>query len=203
MPDVLEIVDGPTIVIATTATIEVGAPGPKGDNGDIVGPVSSTDNAWARWNGTGGSTLQNGTWIEDDSGNVTAGGNLAMSGNDVSNLVLKNATLEDYAETINAIGSIGGGTQDLDLSIANVHTGTVDTSATTFTVSNVPTGAVSFTLVLTNGGSQTINWMSGTQWSYSTAPTLAASGVDILEFFTLNGGTTWYGFHAGQDMGAP
>lgn len=37
----------------------------------ISGPVSSTDNAQARWNGTGGNTLQDGKWIEDDDGRIT------------------------------------------------------------------------------------------------------------------------------------
>lgn len=39
--------------------------------GDMAGPVSSTDNAIARWDGTNGDTLQNSTVVVDDSGNVT------------------------------------------------------------------------------------------------------------------------------------
>lgn len=112
------------------------------------------------------------------------------------------ANLKDYGEITNAIGSIGGGTQDIDLTAGNVVSGTVDTSTTTFTFSN-PTASdegCSFTLVLTNGGSQTVNWPASVDWAGGAAPSLTASGVDILEFFTINGGTIWYGFAAGLDM---
>lgn len=165
--------------------------------GDFSGPGSSTDNAWVRFDGTGGKTAQNGAWTEDDSGNATAGGNLNMGDNEVIRPKLK-----DYGETVNAIGSIGGGTQDIDLELGNMVTATVDTSETTFTFSNPPASgtAGSFTLGLTNGGSQTVNWPASVNWAGGTAPSLTASGVDVLTFLTVDGGTNWYGFAAGLDM---
>lgn len=110
--------------------------------------------------------------------------------------------LKDYSEAVNAIGSIGGGTQDIDLEAGNVVTGTVDTSETTFTFSNPSASgtACSFTLILTNGGSQTVNWPASVDWAGGTAPSLTASGVDVLTFVTVDGGTNWYGFAAGLDM---
>ncbi|MBI4096907.1 MAG: hypothetical protein HY428_00635, partial [Candidatus Levybacteria bacterium] len=74
--------------------------------------------------------------------------------------VVNKAQFKNYSESVNAIGSIGGGTQDIDLTLGNIVTGTVDTSATTFTFSNPPASgkAGSFTLILTNGGSQTVTW---------------------------------------------
>lgn len=56
-------------------------------NGDVVGPVSSTDNAIARFDGTTGKTLQNSAVTVSDTGNVagvvnlTATGTVALSGN--------------------------------------------------------------------------------------------------------------------------
>ena len=107
-----------------------------------------------------------------------------------------------YSEDVNAIGSTGGGTQDIDLTDGNVVTATVDTSANTFTFSNPPASgkAGSFTLILTNGGSQTVNWPAAVDWAGGTAPTLTTSGVDVLTFTTVDGGTIWYGFAAGLDM---
>lgn len=107
--------------------------------------------------------------------------------------------IEDYSETVNPIGSIGGGTQDIDLELGNVVTATVDTSTTTFTFSNPPASgkAGSFTLILTNGGSQTVNWPASVDWEYGGAPSLTSSGVDVLSFLTVDGGTTWYGFVGG------
>jgi hypothetical protein len=111
-----------------------------------------------------------------------------------SNVV--NAELKNYSETTNVIGSIGGGTQDLDLSLGNVFSATVNTSATTFTFSNPPASgtAGSFTLILTNGGSQTVTWPASAKWGGGTSPTLTAAGVDVLAFITVDGGTNWYGF---------
>lgn len=116
--------------------------------------------------------------------------------------ILQRPVLKDYGETVNPIGAIGGGTQDIDLTLGNVVTGTVDTSETTFTFSNPSASGTScsFTLILTNGGSQTVNWPAGTLWAGGVAPALTASGIDVLTFFTLNAGTNWYGFVGGLGM---
>jgi hypothetical protein len=108
----------------------------------------------------------------------------------------------DYAESVNVVGGTGGGTQDFDIALGNVHTATVDTSENTFTFSNPSaTGkSCSFTLILTNGGSQTVNWPAAVDWAGGTAPTLTTAGIDILTFMTIDAGTIWYGFLAGADM---
>lgn len=97
--------------------------------------------------------------------------------------------------SVNAIGSVGGGTQDIDLDDGRSVTATIDTSTTTFTFSNPKaTGNEDiFTLRLTNGGSQTINWPSSVDWIGGSAPSLTASGVDELTFKTVDGGTIWVG----------
>ncbi len=104
-------------------------------------------------------------------------------------------------DTVNALGSAGG-TRTADFSAGNVVTATVATSANTFAVTNPPATGIygGFTLILTNGGSQTVTWMTTTIWGGGVAPTLTASGVDVLTFFTINGGTTWYGFLVGADV---
>jgi hypothetical protein len=89
----------------------------------------------------------------------------------------------------------------IDLSTGNYFTKTIS-GATTFTVSNVASsGLVSaFVLDLTNGGSAVVTWFSGVKWNAGTAPTLTASGRDVLAFFTHDGGTTWNAFVLGQAM---
>ena len=82
---------------------------------------------------------------------------------------------------------------NVDCSLGNYFTKTT-TAATSWTVSNVPaTGAYTFLLELTNGGSNTQTWYTGTKWPGGTAPTLTASGVDVLGFITDDGGTNWRG----------
>ena len=115
---------------------------------------------------------------------------------------LQRVILKDYGEVTNAIGATGGGTQDIDLSLGNSVSATVDTSANTFTFSN-PTASDEqngFVLYLTNGGSQTVNWPASVDFAGGTVPTLTSAGVDVLVFTTIDAGTRWYGFAAGLDM---
>jgi hypothetical protein len=56
--------------------------GDKGDPGagDLSGPGSSTDNALVRFDGAGGSAVQNSGWILSDADALTAGGGIDMAG---------------------------------------------------------------------------------------------------------------------------
>ena len=89
---------------------------------------------------------------------------------------------------------------NIDLATGNYFTKTIS-GAATFTVTNVPSSgtSVSFILELTNAGSATITWWSGVKWAGGTAPTLTASGVDVLGFYSHNGGVTWRGFLLSKD----
>lgn len=78
------------------------------------------------------------------------------------------------------------------------------TGNTTFTFSNPPASGTGygFILKLTAGGTHSITWPTSVDWAAATAPDDPASGeTDILAFITHDGGTTWYGFRAGDAMG--
>ena len=128
---------------------------------------------------------------------ITAlGGAVVGADNTVSAINLK-----DYGEITNAIGAIGGGVQNIDLNLGNSVSATVSAAATTFQFTN-PTASgtlCGFSLILTNGGSQTVNWPGSVDWAGGTAATLTASGVDILVFITIDGGTIWHGMAASAD----
>ena len=111
----------------------------------------------------------------------------------------------DIAETVNAIGGTGGSTQDIDLTVGNVVSATVDTSANTFTFSNPSaTGrSCTFLFLVTNGGSQTVNWPASVDWVGGSAPSLTSSGLDILVFTTVDAGTIWLGLVGGLDVKSP
>lgn len=128
---------------------------------------------------------------------------LAAKGSGTINLqdaVLQRPELKDYAESLSALGNIST-TQALSCAVANTFSATV-TGAVTLSFTNPPaTGRLgSITLVLTNGGAFTVTWPTSVDWAGAVAPTLTASGVDILTFFTIDGGTTWFGFTAGLAM---
>ena len=156
------------------------------------GGTGSTSASAAR-TALGAGTLSN--VVEDTTPQL--GGELDGQDNTVSKVNLK-----DYGEVTNAIGSTGGGTQDIDLTLGNSISATVDTGANTFTFSN-PTASDEqngFVLYLTNGGSQTVNWPASVDFAGGTAPTLTSAGVDVLVFTTIDAGTRWYGFAAVLDM---
>jgi len=81
------------------------------------------------------------------------------------------------------------------------------TENTTFTFSNPASSgkSSSFTLKLVQDASAsgyTVTWPASVDWPAATAPTLTAtaSAVDYFVFITHDGGTTWYGFTAGQAL---
>ena len=164
-----------------------------------LGHTASTPVANRALVGTGAGTSE---WSATLTSMTLAGATLSGAV-DGGAQVISNPVVKDYGETVNAIGATGGGTQDIDITAGNVVTATVDTSTNTFTFSNPSTSGVScsFTLILTNGGSQTVNWPASVDWAAATAPTLTAAGVDVLTFMTVDGGTIWYGFAGGLDMG--
>jgi hypothetical protein len=105
---------------------------------------------------------------------------------------------------VDILGSVRGeinavAASAIDCSAGNFFTKTA-TGALTWTVTNVPASrAYSFILELTNGGTGTQNWFTGIKWPGGTAPTLVASGVDVLGFYTDDSGTTWRGVQLMKD----
>ena len=130
---------------------------------------------------------------------IAAAGDVTFYDNTVARLNLK-----DYGEVTSALGSAGGA-RTINLEDGNNFTATVSTSTVTWTFSN-PTASdelCGFTLFLTNGGSQTVNWPASVDWAGGTAPTLTTSGLDILVFITTDGGTIWHGMVASADSKTP
>ncbi len=170
----------PSVALAIDAAVAVGADGAGVD----VTFHSGTAGDFALWDASDKA-------LEFTDSKITMNDNL-----------VETPEMKDYAETVNAIGATGGGTQDIDITAGNVVTATVTASANTFTFSNPSASgkSCSFTLILTNGGSQTVNWPGSVDWPGGAAPTLTTSGVDVLVFTTVDGGTIWYGFAAGLAM---
>ena len=103
-------------------------------------------------------------------------------------------------------------TSSSNATAVNLRTGTnfshTLTENTTFTFSNpAASGKFSaFTLKLVQDGSAsgfTVTWPGAVDWPAATAPTLTATAnaVDYFVFITHDGGTTYYGFTAGQALG--
>ena len=108
---------------------------------------------------------------------------------------------KSYNETYLAVTSSGGATT-VNCETGNMFSHTL-TENTTFTFSNPPASGTgySFTLkIVQDSTARTITWPSSVDWAAATAPTISTGSgeVDVFVFFTTDGGTTFYGFTAGQ-----
>jgi len=88
----------------------------------------------------------------------------------------------------------------LDLSSGNtfVHAPSANVA---YAFANPPASgtAIDFTLKVTPSATVTIAWPSSVKWAGGTAPSAPASGeTDAFTFYSTDGGTSYYGFHAGD-----
>jgi hypothetical protein len=107
--------------------------------------------------------------------------------------------LMDYAIKGSALGNTGTAAT-INFESANFFSAT-STAATTWAFTNpVASGDFGgFVLELTNGGAYTQVWPAAVDWPAGAAPTLTASGKDILVFVTRDAGTTYHGMAASID----
>lgn len=132
---------------------------------------------------------------------MAAGGtdyiNITSQGTNFADTEIVRPKLKDYAETVNAIGTITDDTT-IDVEDGNVQTVTVGGDCD-FDVTNWPATGIAgtVTLIITNGGAHTTTWDANIKWPGDNAPALTSSGVDILSFMTIDAGTTVYGFVGG------
>jgi len=180
----------------------------EGDvTGDVTGDVSGSSGS-TTGNAATATVLATGRTINgvsfNGSANITVvdSAALPLAGGTLSGAIvaadqiISAPVMKDYSESTQAMVA-----HDVDLTLGNVQTYTLSGNQT-LTFSNAPASgkAGSFTLIVTNGASATLTWPTSVDWAGGTAPTLTASGKDILTFTTIDGGTIWYGFAAGLDM---
>ena len=107
-----------------------------------------------------------------------------------------------YLETVVALS---GTTPTVDCDEGNSFTLST-TGNTTFTfdysgVNLTTNDSYGFTLKVTAGGTHTLTWPASVDWPGGTAPDAPASGeTDVFVFYTVDGGTNWYGFQAGDAL---
>jgi len=112
-------------------------------------------------------------------------------------------TTGSFTENSSAITS-SSNAATLDLSAATNFTHTLSENVT-YTFSNPASSgsATAFTLkVVQDSTARTITWPASVDWAGGTAPTISSGSgaVDYFVFITTDGGTTYYGFTAGQAL---
>jgi len=201
----LSVSSGDNIVMAASSTVDgrdVSVDGTKLDGIEASADVTDTANVTAagalmdseltsiasvKALDQGVATADSPTFAGIDVTGEVAAGSIAISGG-----------ITEDAETLT------GTATTIDLSAATNFTHTL-TGATTYTFSNpAATGnASAFSLkVIQDSTARTITWPASVDWAGGTAPTLTTTsgGVDVFVFYTIDGGTTYYGFTAGQAM---
>ena len=105
-------------------------------------------------------------------------------------------TLINYGETVNVVGNTGTAAT-INLANGNFVTATLTGNCTFTFTTGLSSGAISFTLVLTNDGTagRSIVWPAAVKWPNGTTPvrTSDANKTDVYTFFTYDNGTTWWG----------
>jgi len=161
-------------------------------DGNVTRNVIEDGDAWEISTGTytaSGTTLTR-TIVESSTGSL-----LNLSGDAV---VYVTATEADFREE--RVGSISGTTLDLSTGTVFSH---APASSPTYVFSNPPASgtAYGFTLKVTPSATVTLTWPASVDWPSATAPTAPASGAtSVFVFYTQDGGTTYYGFVAGEAM---
>ena len=147
--------------------------------------------------GTGGTTqsaartgLGLGTISTQDASSV------AVTGGTITNV-----QLQRYRETVTTV-TPSAGTATLDLGTANVFTVTLTDSTTALAFSNPPSSGVSFSITLIvkqdATGNRLLTYPVSCKFTDGVEPVLAtaANRTDVITFFTVDGGTTFFGGQA-------
>jgi len=142
--------------------------------------------------------LTNGAGYTTNTGTTTASNSQTFTNKTWSG-ALKPTT---YQETYVAVGAAS--TITCNLANGNSFSTTMNVN-TTFAFSIPPSSgtAFSFTLIVTqHSTARTITWPSSVDWAGGSAPAAAGnSEVQAYGFLTRDGGSTYYGFLGGTDIG--
>ena len=114
-------------------------------------------------------------------------------------ITLDNGFSEEYAAVTSSSAAVS-----LDLQTASNFSHDLTENTTISFTNPAASGKVSAaTLRIIQGSTaRTITWNSSIKWASDTAPTLSTGDddVDVFTFYTVDGGSTYYGAVVGQDM---
>ena len=183
--------------VSFDGTANINLPGVNiGGNQNTTGGAASLTTARTLTIGSTGKTFDgtaNVSWSLFEVGVGTLGQQ------DADDVAITGGTInaENYRETV---GTIAGST--LDLSTGNVFSDAPATNVT-YAFDNPPASgaAYGFTLKVAPSATVTVTWPASVKWPGGTAPDAPASGeTAVYVFYTQDGGTTYFGFVAGEGM---
>ena len=209
-------VSGNLVLSSTTGVISNGSVGSNGQllasNGSATywftqatPPAPSGSNTNVTFNDSGAFGGSNGFTFDKTTNNVVIANTLTIGGSiQLGNNVIQNGQLRAYKEFVVANTATTGATT-IDLSVSNVFRHVL-TGNTTYTFSNPPSSGVlySFTLVIQQDatGNRVVTWPASAKYPGALPPpqTTTANGIDIWNFITYDGGSTYLGTLSGKDV---
>ena len=209
-------VSGNLVLSSTTGVISNGSVGSNAQllasNGSATywftlpaPPAPSGSNTAVTFNDSGAFGGSDGFTFNKTTNNVVIANTLTIGGSiQLGNNVIQNGQLRAYKEFVVANTATTGATT-IDLSVSNVFRHVL-TGNTTYTFSNPPSSGVlySFTLVIQQDatGNRVVTWPASAKYPGALQPpqTVTANGIDIWNFITYDGGSTYLGTLAGKDV---
>jgi hypothetical protein len=168
-----------------------------------VGTITS-----GTWNGTAigsayGGMVYPGSGIPVSTGSAWGTSKASPSGVIVGTTdtqTLTNKQWQAYNETVTTVGTVSTTTYNIDLSLSNIFDITLGNNVT-FTFTNPPASGISrnCTVILRQDATgNRLATFTNAKYTDGTAPILStgANQIDVLTFFTLNGGSFWFGTFA-------
>lgn len=172
--------------------------------------IAAGDKALIAWQGTdfvrvGASAGGSNTQVQfNSSGNLAGSAGLTFSsGTGQLTATLLTGRLRSYTESVTT-ATVSTSTANLDLSLSNIFDITLGANVT-FTFTNPPSAGISqsATIILRQDatGNRTATFVNA-NFSDGLAPTLStgANEIDVLTFFTVNGGSFYFGTFAMADV---
>jgi hypothetical protein len=166
-------------------------------NADVVRYVIEDGSNWEI--GTGTYTSSGTTLSRTPSESSNAGSAINLSG---AAAVYITAIAADIVqpETITVVGTVSTSTYNIDTSLANIFDITLGANVT-FTFTNPPASGYSKPVVIVlrqDGTGNRTATFTNAKYTEGQLPTLStgASDIDVLSFFTIDAGTSWFGTFA-------
>ena len=172
---------------------------PIGANGYLL----TADGTTASWAVAPSGMVYPGAGIPVSTGSAWTTSKTSPSGDIVGTTdsqTLTSKQLQSYNETVTTVGTVSAATYSIDLSLSNIFDITLGNNVT-FTFTNPPSSGISknCTVILRQDATGSrLATFTNAKYTDGTAPILStgANQIDVLTFFTVNGGSFYFGTFA-------